>query len=251
MDRVPKVLKSGEDEPEIAEEWQKEIEETTQRTKASLEKIEKNVASQSSDTKFIKYKPCQQSAAFNSGAKNREFIVGGPADTLEPPKFRHKRINPKPSGSPPVVILYSPPRHQQDWKIPPCIPNWKNPKGFTIPLDKRLAADGRGLQDIPTVRKFAQRSDALYNAMLKTSEAGAMRIKVEKEMLLKEKEQELRALAQKARRERTGGAPPPSAVHMPTSDRSDCTGEDMREDYEREKIREERKREREREKGFG
>ena len=26
--------------------------------------------------------------------------------------------------------------------------NWKNNKGFTIPLDKRLAADGRGLQDV-------------------------------------------------------------------------------------------------------
>ncbi|MCL7022660.1 hypothetical protein MKW94_016616 [Papaver nudicaule] len=248
MDQVPKVLKSGgEDEPESAEEWQKEIEETTQRTKASLEKIEKNVASQSSDTKFIKYKPCQRSAAFNSGAKNREFIVGGPACTFEPPKFRHKRIIPKPSGSPPVAILHSPPREHQDWKISPCISNWKNPKGFTIPLDKRLAADDRGPQDVPTVSKFAQRSDALYNAMLKTHEAEAMRIKVEKEMLLKEKEQELRALAQKARRERTGGAPPPSAVHMRTSDRSDCTGEDMREDYyEREKIREERKRERER-----
>jgi SNW domain-containing protein 1 len=32
--------------------------------------------------------------------------------------------------------------------IPPCISNWKNNKGFTIPLDKRLAADGRGLQDV-------------------------------------------------------------------------------------------------------
>ena len=31
-----------------------------------------------------------------------------------------------------------------DWKIPPCVSNWKNAKGYTIPLDKRLAADGRG-----------------------------------------------------------------------------------------------------------
>ena len=47
--------------------------------------------------------------------------------------------------------MHSPPRNitakdQADWKIPPCISNWKNPKGYTIPLDKRLAADGRGLQ---------------------------------------------------------------------------------------------------------
>ena len=50
--------------------------------------------------------------------------------------------------------MHSPPRNitakdQQDWKIPPCISNWKNPKGYTIPLDKRLAADGRGLQVPP------------------------------------------------------------------------------------------------------
>ena len=31
-------------------------------------------------------------------------------------------------------------KEQQDWKIPPCISNWKNAKGYTIPLDKRLAA---------------------------------------------------------------------------------------------------------------
>ena len=37
-------------------------------------------------------------------------------------------------------------KEQQEWKIPPCISNWKNPRGYTIPLDKRLAADGRGLQ---------------------------------------------------------------------------------------------------------
>ena len=43
--------------------------------------------------------------------------------------------------------MHSPPRavsvkDQQDWKIPPCISNWKNQHGYTIPLDKRLAADG-------------------------------------------------------------------------------------------------------------
>ena len=40
---------------------------------------------------------------------------------------------PKGPGSPPVPVMHSPPRavsvkDQQDWKIPPCISNWKNPK---------------------------------------------------------------------------------------------------------------------------
>ena len=74
-----------------------------------------------------------------------------PVDPLEPPKFRHKKV-PRGAGSPPVPVMHSPPRsvstkELQDWKIPPCISNWKNAKGYTIPLDKRLAADGRGLQE--------------------------------------------------------------------------------------------------------
>ena len=73
-------------------------------------------------------------------------------DPLEPPKFKHKRI---PGGprSPPKTIMHSPPRKltvkdQQDWKIPPCISNWKNAKGYTIPLEMRLSADGRTLQQV-------------------------------------------------------------------------------------------------------
>ncbi|KAG2718369.1 hypothetical protein I3760_03G217000 [Carya illinoinensis] len=140
-DLIPKVLKNDSEEQEVDEEIE-EIEETTQETKAALEKIvnvrlsaaqPKNVPKQSSETKFIKYKPSQQSAAFNSGAKERIIsMMSMPVDPLEPPKFKHKRV-PKASGSPPVPVMHSPPRpvtvkDQQDWKIPPCISNWKNPK---------------------------------------------------------------------------------------------------------------------------
>ena len=77
-------------------------------------------------------------------------------------------------------------KEQQEWKIPPCISNWKNPKvhtqfirkswlcttfllisvaqGYTIPLDKRLAADGRGLQDHTINDNFAKLAQALYTA---------------------------------------------------------------------------------------
>ncbi|KAH7547628.1 hypothetical protein FEM48_Zijuj01G0330000 [Ziziphus jujuba var. spinosa] len=284
-DLVPKVLKNDDEkaDDEEDEEMQNEIEETTQDTKACLEKIvnvrlsaaqPKNVPKQSSDSKFIKYKPSQQSAAFNSGAKERIIrMVEMPVDPLEPPKFKHKRV-PKASGSPPVPVMHSPPRpvtvkDQQDWKIPPCISNWKNPKGYTIPLDKRLAADGRGLQDVQINDNFAKLSEALYVAEQKAREAVAMRSKVQKEMLMKEKErkeQELRALAQKARSERTGTAAP-AAVPIPSE--RNMIDADMRGEYDRpkekvmdfpkesteeregrlqrEKIREERRRERERE----
>ena len=73
-------------------------------------------------------------------------------DPLQPAAFKHKRI-PKGLGSPPTTIMHSPPRKitvkdQQDWKIPPCISNWKNAKGYTIPLDMRISADGRTLQNV-------------------------------------------------------------------------------------------------------
>ncbi|CAA0816848.1 SNW/SKI-interacting protein [Striga hermonthica] len=276
-DLVPIFVKDKEKEDEMdVDEKQKEIEDTTQETKAALEKIvnvrlsaaqPKNVPTQSSDSKFIKYKPSQQSAAFNSGAKERIIrMVEMPVDPLEPPKFKHKRV-PKASGSPPVPVMHSPPRpvtvkDQQDWKIPPCISNWKNPKGYTIPLDKRLAADGRGLQDVQINDNFAKLSEALYVAEQKAREAVAVRSKVQKEMMMKEKEKkemELRELARKARSERTGVA----AVAMP-SERTN-NDDDMSVDYERakvlpketreereerlqrEKIREERRKERERE----
>lgn len=76
---------------------------------------------------------------------------------------------PRGTGSPPVPVMHSPPRavsvrEQQDWKIPPCISNWKNAKGYTIPLDKRLAADGRGLQETAINDNFAKFTEALYVA---------------------------------------------------------------------------------------
>ncbi|PRQ46670.1 putative SKI-interacting protein, SKIP [Rosa chinensis] len=284
-DIVPKILKNEEDamSEEEDEELQKEIEETTAETKAALEKIvnvrlsaaqPKNVATQSSDSKFIKYKPSQKSLAFNSGAKERIIrMVEMPVDPLEPPKFKHKRV-PRASGSPPVPVLHSPPRpvsvkDQQDWKIPPCISNWKNPKGYTIPLDKRLAADGRGLQDVQINDNFAKLSESLYVAEQKARDAVELRSKVQREMMQKEKdrkEQELRALAQKARSERTGAAPPASfampseRAGMDTDRRGDYerprekemdypkeTREEKEQRLQREKIREERRRERERE----
>ncbi|KAK7829768.1 snw/ski-interacting protein [Quercus suber] len=155
--------------------------------------------------------------------------------------------------------MRSPPRpmtvkDQQDWKVPPCISNWKNPKGYTIPLDKRLAADGRGLQDVQINDNFAKLSEALYISEQKAQEAVTMRSKVQKEMMMKEKERkehELRALAQKARFERTGVVPP-AAVSIPSEknamdssdtkiDQKDLPKETREECKWREKIREERR----------
>lgn len=62
-----------------------------------------------------------------------------------------------------------------------------SPQGYTIPLDKRLAADGRGLQQTVINDKFAGLSEALFMAEAKAREAITMRAAIQKELLLKEK----------------------------------------------------------------
>ena len=149
---------------------------------------------------------------YNPDAKQRVIrLVEAQVDPMEPPKHKHKKV-PRGPPSPPVPVLHSPPRKltvkdQQEWKIPPCISNWKNARGYTIPLDKRLAADGRGLQEVTINDKFAHLSESLYVAERKASEDLSARNKMRKLLAMREKEEkerELRDMAMRARMERAG-----------------------------------------------
>lgn len=93
-------------------------------------------------------------------------MVTTQSDPLEPPKFAHKKV-PRGPPSPPTTIDRSPTRKitsqdQQNWKVPACVSNWKNSRGYIIPLHMRLQADGRDMQDTTVNNKFAQFSEALY-----------------------------------------------------------------------------------------
>ena len=139
---------------------EEEVQATAEKTRAALEKLTtgkikaaqpKNVPSSQGKTAFIRYTPGQQNG--NAGMSQRIIKMSEVVeDPLDPPRFKHKKV-PRGPPTPPPPVLRSPPRkataaEQKEWMIPPCISNWKNNKGFTIPLDKRLAADGRGLQDV-------------------------------------------------------------------------------------------------------
>ncbi len=79
--------------------------------------------------------------------------------------------------------------------------------GYTIPLDKRLAADGRGLQQNHINENFSKFAEALYIADRKARESVEARAQLEKKLAAKEKEakeSKLREMAQKAREERAG-----------------------------------------------
>ncbi|KAF9262123.1 pre-mRNA-processing protein 45 [Marasmius fiardii PR-910] len=203
-----------------------EVQATAEKTKAALEKIvngkikaaqPKNVPDSQGKTSFIRYTPGQQGGG--DGLKQRIIkMTEVVEDPLEPPRFKHKKI-PRGPPSPPPPVLRSPPRkataqEQKEWMIPPCISNWKNNKGFTIPLDKRLAADGRGLQDVHINDNFAKFSEALFVADRHAREEVRQRSLMQQKIAQKEKEvkeENLRMLAQRAREERGGITAKPSA----------------------------------------
>lgn len=161
------------------------------------------------DPTYVRYTPTNQMG--DTARKNDRIlkIVERQQDPMEPPKFKHKKI-PRGLPSPPPPVMHSPPRKltaedQEAWKIPPPVSNWKNPKGYTVPLDKRLAADGRGLQDVTINDKFAQFAEALFTADRHAREEVKQRALMQQKLAEKEraqKEDQLRQLAQKAREER-------------------------------------------------
>eukprot|EP00112_Aurelia_sp_Birch-Aquarium-sp1_P013377 Seg2838.2 transcript_id=Seg2838.2/GoldUCD/mRNA.D3Y31 product="SNW domain-containing protein 1" protein_id=Seg2838.2/GoldUCD/D3Y31 len=244
-DLLPAQIKK--DDPELARPDEDTIAETTEKTRLALEKEVNGkisaaqpaqAAKKQEPAKYIRYTPSQQGVAYNSGAKQRVIrVVELVNDPMEPPRFKTNKKIPRGPPSPPAPVMHSPTRkvtvkEQQEWKIPPCISNWKNPKGYTIPLDKRLASDGRGLQDPHINDKFAKLAEALYIADRKAREAVEMRAQLEKKMAQKEKERKeenLKKMAQQAREERAG-------IKTASKDEGEEERDQLR--YERHKDRE-------------
>jgi SNW domain-containing protein 1 len=249
---------------------EEEVAASTERTKDALAKLVSGaVAAQKpknvnvgtrKDPTYVRYTPANQMG--DNTRKNDRImkIVERQVDPMEPPKFKHKKI-PRGPPSPPPPVMHSPPRKltaedQEAWKIPPPVSNWKNPKGYTVPLDKRLAADGRGLQDVTINDKFAQFAEALFTADRHAREDVKQRALMQQRLAEKEKAQKedhLRMLAQKSREERAGAG---SGRRQSRTSRSrsgsysdsgsDRSGSEDEEVREREKARAERRREEER-----
>lgn len=220
QDLVPKQI--DEDDPSFERPDDEAIQDSTEKTRQALEKLVSGkisaampvkAAEKQAPVQYIRYTPSQQGVGYSSGAKQRIIrMVEAQRDPMEPPKFKVNKKIPRGPPSPPAPVMHSPNRkvtvkEQQEWKIPPCISNWKNVKGYTIPLDKRLAADGRGLQGVHINENFAKFAEALYIADRKAREAVETRAQIEQKMAQREKEKKeenLKALAARAREERAG-----------------------------------------------
>ncbi|KAG6611991.1 puff-specific protein bx42 [Phytophthora cinnamomi] len=276
--RFSDVVEKDADAAALALPGRDEEEETASRTREALQALVQGKVASSLPTNVGRQKSAKETAKYvrytpnEQGAKQRIIrMVDVAKDPMEPPKFQHTKAVRGPP-SPPVPVLHSPPRKltvadQQSWKIPPCISNWKNSKGFTIALDKRLAADGRGLQQVTVNDNFASLSEALAIAERKAREEVNMRAQVQKKLAMKQKEQkenELRELASKARMERAGiraDSDEEEDRSRSRRRRSSSAHSDRRRRYsdeededsdaegrrERDRIRRERKKERERE----
>lgn len=222
-DLIPLRQRADVGEISLDRPSEEDIAAQTQKTKDALEKlVSGQVAAQKpknvkgitrNDPTYVRYTPANQMGDVTRKNDRIMKIVERQVDPLEPPKFKHKKI-PRGPPSPPPPVMHSPPRNltaadQEAWKIPPPVSNWKNPKGYTVPLDKRLAADGRGLQDVTINDKFAQFAEALFTADRHAREEVKQRAAMQQKLAEKErmeKEEQLRVLAQKAREERSMNA---------------------------------------------
>lgn len=224
-DLIPLRQRADVGELSLDKPTQEEEQETKERTQKALQALvsgtlaaqkPKNVKGTTRpEPTFVRYTPANQMG--DTGKKQDRImkIVQRQQDPMEPPKHKIKKI-PRGPPSPPPPVMHSPPRKltaedQEAWRIPPPVSNWKNPKGYTVPLDKRLAADGRGLQDVTINDKFAQFAEGLHVADRHAREEVAQRQRMQQRLAEKEKEEKeesLRLMAQRAREQREADRQP-------------------------------------------
>lgn len=287
-DLIPLRHRADAGEINLERPSEEEVEASKERTQKALQSLvdgtlaaqkPKNIKGTTRpEPTFVRYTPANQMGDSSKKQDRIMKIVQRQADPMEPPKHRIKKV-PRGPPSPPPPVMHSPPRKltaedQEAWRIPPPVSNWKNPKGYTVPLDKRLAADGRGLQDVTINDKFAQFAEAMNSADRHAREEVQQRQRMQQRMAEKEKEQKeehLRMLAQKAREDRQADRMPRrgsyagsrsrsadsrssrssyssrSVSRSPDRDRSPRKSSADRDRREREKIRSERRREAQRE----
>ena len=138
-------------------------------------------------------------------------LVALPVDPLSNIKYRHHKIplsNTNEKNFVPVLQSPSVPlslEEQKKWKIPPCVNMSNNPKGLVIPLDIRLANDGRNLREYKANKNFAKFADILAltekNVRKEIEERNKIAQSIQIAAAMK-KEQELKEAAKQARMER-------------------------------------------------
>ncbi len=162
------------------------------------------------EAQYIKYTPKDTFQSENASSQAKIIKMQHvQIDPFQPARHKHKKVAPGP-GSPPPVIMRSPPRKltskdELDWKVPPCLSNWKNAKGYTIPIEMRLSADGRQLKQLTVNERHSQNVNALYMAERQARQELDERNKILQSISYKKfllEEEEMRIKAKEAREEK-------------------------------------------------
>eukprot|EP01053_Blabericola_migrator_P001460 Blabericola_migrator_1__1459@NODE_1385_length_4665_cov_90_290126_g927_i0_p2_GENE_NODE_1385_length_4665_cov_90_290126_g927_i0NODE_1385_length_4665_cov_90_290126_g927_i0_p2_ORF_typecomplete_len308_score52_72SKIP_SNW/PF02731_15/1_1e02SKIP_SNW/PF02731_15/7_5e56_NODE_1385_length_4665_cov_90_290126_g927_i022873210 len=198
-----------EDEIKLMEETMQALKKVTE-LKASTSQIARAVASTKKEDEYVRYIPDAAAPGYNPAIKERIIrVVEKQVDPLEPPKFQVRRAPASRNSPPPPIQRHAVKKlsaeEQAAWRLPPCVSNWKNQSGYTIPLEMRLQADGRGLKEVAINSRFAQFSEALYVAERLARDEIRIKndmLKQKKEQEEQEREQRLREIAAKAREQR-------------------------------------------------
>lgn len=204
---------------------QDEINKTYQRTKEIFERILlKSTQPEGANIKNNQNtleKTGEISVHTSGGKSNRKLkVIEHAKDPLQPNAHKAKKV-----VAPPVEEPITPIFHKTDsvestkkvskeekdmWKILPAISSWKNPNGYTIGIEKRLAMDGRYNKEQMQAHEindgFLQLSAALEKADQKARKELKLKAEAKKQIAEnenREKEEKLRILAQKAREERS------------------------------------------------
>lgn len=146
-------------------------------------------------------------------------IVERAQDPLQPNTIKAGKVIAPPVEEPDTPIFHKTGGSESDkklskeerdkWDIPAAISSWKNPNGYTIGLDKRMAMDARYNKDQMKPHEvsdgFTKLSEALEAADRKAREEIKLRAEAKRQLAeeeTREREEKLRLLAQKAREER-------------------------------------------------
>ena len=156
--------------------------------------------------KYINYK-----LDSNKSKSHLIKLVALPVDPLSNLKYRHHKIPLSYNDEKNFVPVLQEPaqklsyEEQKKWKIPPCVNMSNNPKGLVIPLDIRLANDGRNLRQYQANQNFSKFADILAltekNVRKEIDDRNKIAQSIQIAAAMK-KEQELREAAKQARLER-------------------------------------------------
>ncbi|KAH7648022.1 hypothetical protein FG379_000805 [Cryptosporidium bovis] len=199
---------SKEEEFNIYEKTKKALDTELNRKQNSLLPFKE--ISNGGKTEYIRYKSKEDTIGYDPRFSERIIkIVEKPKDPLELPKFKNRNLA-SVKKTEMVPILRSAPKKLtqeeiKEWNIPPSVSNWKNPMGYTIPINMRVQADTRDLINYTVNERFSSLSETLYLAECNAREQIKLRNELLKQKKIREeieREEKLRKLAEASRYER-------------------------------------------------